>query len=120
LWRSRSDRRGTALILVLLLTVAVGALALSAIALSGSGTLITRYFDHERDFRYAAEAGLAMGRSRMTSDTSFALPDSLYVMVDSARTITGADGEVIPGVKVNVYAGRSGDVSGQYGEYATI
>lgn len=120
LWRARSDRRGTALILVLLLTVAVGALALSAIALSGSGTLIARYFDRERDFRYAAEAGLAMGRSRMTSDTGFTLPDSLYVMVDSARTISGADGEVIPGVKVNVYAGRSGDVSGQYGEYATI
>jgi len=120
LWTSRGERSGTALVLVLLLTVAVGALALSAIALSGSSSLITRYFDRERDYRYAAEAGLAIGRSRLASDTSLALPDSLYVMVDSGRSITGADGAVVPGVKVNVYAGRSGDVSGQYGEYATI
>lgn len=120
LWMSRRERRGTALILVLLLSAAVGALALSAIALSGSSTLITHYFDHERDYRYAAEAGLAMGRSRMVTDTGFTLPDSLYVMVDSGQSISDADGEVIPGVKVNVYAGRSGDVSGQYGEYATI
>lgn len=120
LWARQRERRGTALILVLLLTVAVAALALSAIALSGSSTILTHYFDRERDYRYAAEAGLAMGRSHMVTDTAFMLPDSLYVLVDSAQSITGADGEVIPGVKVNVYAGRSGDVSGQFGEYATV
>ena len=76
IWTTKRARRGTALVLVLLLTAAVAALAVSAIALSGSSTIITRYFDHERDYRYAAEAGLAMGRSRMTTDTGFVLPDS--------------------------------------------
>ena len=46
-------RRGSALMLVLMLAVAMSALALSAIALRSSGSLIARYYERERDFRYA-------------------------------------------------------------------
>ena len=55
------NRRGSALIMVLVLTVAVAALALSAVALTGHTGLVTRYYDREQEFRYASEAALAMG-----------------------------------------------------------
>lgn len=120
IWRRRRERRGSALILVLLLTVTLAAIALSAIMLSGSSTILTRSFDKERDFRYAAEAGLAMGKTRLAMDTTVHLPDSGYVTLISNGTITGADGQVIPSVHVNVYAGVTGIVTGQYGQYASI
>lgn len=119
-WLRRTSRRGSALILVLLLTVSLAAIALSAILLTGSSTILTRSFDRERDYRYAAEAGLAMGKSRLSKDTTLHLPDSGYVTLISNGTITGADGQVIPSVRVNVYAGMSGNVTGEFGQYASI
>ncbi len=119
-WLRRTTRRGSALILVLLLTVSLAAIALSAILLTGSSTILSHSFDRERDFRYAAEAGLAMGKSRLSKDTSIHLPDSGYVTLISNGTITGADGQVIPSVHFNVYAGLSGNVTGQFGQYASI
>ena len=104
-WMMRAKRRGTALILVLLMTVTLAAIAMSAILLTGSGGMIGRYYDRERDFRYAAEASLQMGKARLLRDTTIHLPDTGYVTLVSGGTITGADGMVIPNVKVNLYAG---------------
>ena len=120
LWSERTNRRGSALILVLLLTVTLAAIALSAILLTGSSTILTHSFDRERDYRYAAEAGLAMGKSALSKDTSIHLPDSGHVTLISNGTITGADGNVIPNLYVNVYAGYSGNVTGEFGQYASI
>ena len=120
MWTRRTSRRGSALILVLLLTVTLAAIALSAILLTGSSTILSHSFDRERDYRYAAEAGLAMGKSSISKDTSIHLPDSGYVTLISNGTITGADGKVIPNVHVNVYAGLSGNVTGEFGKYASI
>jgi len=118
--RSPRARRGSALILVLLMTITLAALALSAIVLTGSGSMLTRYYDREREFRYAAEAALAMGKSQLTKDTSVHLPDSGYVTLMSGGTITGADGLPLPKVKINLYAGKSGNVTGQFGQYASL
>src|SRR5665213_1520663 len=120
LWASRLSRRGTALILVLLMTVTLAAIAMSAILLTGSGGMIGRYYDRERDFRYAAEASLQMGKARLLRDTTIHLPDSGYVTLISGGSITGADGIVIPNVKVNLYAGLSGNTTGQFGQFASI
>jgi hypothetical protein len=120
MWTRRTSRRGSALILVLLLTVTLAAIALSAILLTGSSTILSHSFDRERDYRYAAEAGLAMGKSSLTKDTTIHLPDSGYVTLISNGTITGADGKVIPNLHVNVYAGMSGNVTGEFGKYASI
>lgn len=116
----RTNRRGSALILVLLLTVALAAIALSAILLTGSSTILSHSFDRERDYRYAAEAGLAMGKASLSKDTSIHLPDSGYVTLISNGTVTGADGQVIPSLHVNVYVGLSGNVTGEFGNYASI
>ena len=116
----RWNRRGSALVLVLLMTVTLAAVAMSAILLTGSGSMLTKYYDREREFRYAAEAGLAMGKARITKDTSVHLPDSGYVTLLSGGTITGADGVAIPKVKVNLYAGKSGNTTGQFGQFASV
>ncbi|MBK5187064.1 MAG: hypothetical protein JJD97_02405 [Gemmatimonadaceae bacterium] len=120
LWASRVSRRGTALILVLLMTVTLAAIAMSAILLTGSGGMIGRYYDRERDFRYAAEASLQIGKARLLRDTTVHLPDTGYVTLISGGSIKGADGIVIPNVKVNLYAGLSGNTTGQFGQFASI
>ena len=120
MWSARAHRRGTALILVLLMTVTLAAIAMSAILLTGSGGMIGRYYDRERDFRYAAEASLQMGKARLLRDTTIHLPDTGYVTLVSGGTITGADGLVIPNVKVNLYAGYTNITTGQFGQYASI
>jgi len=119
-WMMRAKRRGTALILVLLMTVTLAAIAMSAILLTGSGGMISRYYDRERDFRYAAEASLQMGKARLLRDTTIHLPDTGYVTLVSGGTITGADGQVIPNVKVNLYAGYTNITTGQFGQYASV
>ena len=116
----RVQRRGTALILVLLMTVTLAAIAMSAILLTGSGGMIGRYYDRERDFRYAAEASLQMGKARLLRDTTIHLPDTGYVTLVSGGQIKGADGVVIPNVKVNLYAGYTNITTGQFGQYASI
>ncbi|MGH7621918.1 MAG: hypothetical protein ACREMU_06225 [Gemmatimonadaceae bacterium] len=120
MWAKRATRPGTALILVLLMTVTLAAIAMSAILLTGSGGMIGRYYDRERDFRYAAEASLQMGKARLLRDTTVHLPDTGYVTLISGGSIKGADGITIPNVKVNLYAGLSGNTTGQFGQFASI
>src|SRR5919199_2087009 len=120
LFAPRGKRRGSALIVVLLMTVTLATIAMSAILLTGSSTMLTKYYDREREFRYAGEAALAMGKARLSKDTTLVLPDSGYVTLLSGGTITGADGQVVPRVKVNLYAGLSGNTTGQFGQFASI
>jgi len=56
-------RRGSALILVLMLTFALAALAGSAILLSSTASLSTKSREGEKDLRYAADAAAAVGES---------------------------------------------------------
>ena len=120
LWTRRAARKGTALILVLLITVAIGALAMSAILLGSSDATLSKYYDREREFRYAAEAALAMGKARMQKDTTLHFPDTGYVTLMSNAAINGADGQPLPRVKVSLYAGLTGATTGQFGSYASI
>jgi hypothetical protein len=56
------ERRGSALILVLIMTLSLAGLAISAIYLSSSSNLLTRYYDKERNYRYGAEMAVALGK----------------------------------------------------------
>src|SRR2546430_5105965 len=47
-------RRGSALLLALVLTFALGGLATSALYLSANTQMLTKLYDRERDYRYAA------------------------------------------------------------------
>ena len=116
----RTERRGSAIVLVLLLTVTLAAIAMSAIVMTQSSNLLGSYYDHENDFRYAAEAALAMGKAQLIKDTTLHIPDSGYVTVISGGTIMGADGLAVPRVHVNVYVGLTGNATGQFGQYASV
>ncbi len=112
-------RRGVALILTMILTVAFAALAMGAIYLTGNAALIGSSYDRERDYRYGAEAALGIAKSQLNGGL-FVLPDSLFLQLMSGATITGADGLVLPRVLVNLYVGPTGSTSGQDGTFASI
>ncbi len=115
-----SNRRGSALMLVLLFTLALGGLAISAIYMNGTTTIVSKLYDRERDYRYAAEWALAMGKSRISRDTTLILPDSLYITLASNLKPTTVGGTPIPLVSVDLYAGLSGVTSGQYGRAVSL
>lgn len=115
-----SNRRGSALMLVLLFTLALGGLAISAIYMNGTTTIVSKLYDRERDYRYAAEWALAMGKSRISRDTTLILPDSGYITLASNLKPTTVGGTPIPLVSVDLYAGLSGVTSGQYGKAVSL
>lgn len=113
-------RRGSALMLVLVVTFALGGLATSAIYLSSNSDLQTKMHDRERDFRYAAEWALAVGKARVSKDTTLVLPDSLYVQLLAGAPVSQAGGQTVPRLSVDLYAGLSGAVNGQYGRAVSL
>lgn len=115
-----ANRRGSALMLVLLFTLALGGLAISAIYMNGTTTIVSKLYDRERDYRYAAEWALAMGKSRISRDTTLILPDSGYITLASNLKPTTVGGTNIPLVSVDLYAGLSGVTSGQYGRAVSL
>lgn len=117
--RSQRERRGAALLLVLLLLLALGAFATASIALSANSGLLAKAAGREQDLRYAAEAGLAMAKSRLNFDPT-ALPDSGVVQLLANQPLTDAAGTLVPGVKLDLYAGPSGSTSGQEGRFASV
>lgn len=120
--RPARERRGSALILVMMLTLGFAALAMSAIYLTSSGGILTRLYERERDYRYAAEAALQQGKSRLNRDSTWrnAIPDTSYVQLDTGAVLVDAQGTNIPRVLVNTYVGYTGDTVGRFGQFLTI
>jgi hypothetical protein len=118
-----TPRRGVALVFVLIFVVAMAALAMSSIFMAGNSTLLAKSYDKERSLKYAAEAALALGKSRVNSDPSaLQLPvDSIFRVLLWQTVLKGADGQPLSGgVYVNVYVGPTGSTSGQSGRFSSI
>lgn len=113
------QRRGSALFMTLMLTMVVAALAMAAIYSGSNAGLLTSSYDREREFKYAAEAAIGIGKSRLNND-ALALPDTGFAVLLSNATLNGADGEPLPGVTLNLYVGPTGSTSGQFGRYASV
>lgn len=113
-------RRGSALMLTMVFTFALGGLAISAIYMAGSTSILSKLYDRERDYRYAAEWALAVGKSRITTDTALVLPDSLYIQILNGSVVSDAGGQPVPKVKVDLYAGVGGASTGQYGRFVEL
>lgn len=109
--RSNGLRRGSALILVLLMTLAVAALAVAAIFMTSSAGLLSRFYDRERLFGLAAESGLELALSRLRTDQGYVLPDTGMTVVLSGVPVRDADGNAIAGASVFVYAMVTGDTA---------
>ena len=113
-------RRGSALILVLLMTLAVAGLAIAAIFMSSSAGLLSRFYDREREFRLSAESGIQIARSRLTRDTAMMIPDTGIRQLIAGAQMTDADGVTLPRGRVNVYAAVTGDTSGLFLPHITL
>lgn len=118
--RGARARRGSTLLVVLILSTAVAALALSAIYLRSFGSMVTRGFERERDYRYAAEAALALGKSRVNRDTTLAIPTTSYATLFSDSGLTDAGGIAIPRARVTLDYAFTGDTTGRFGEFVTL
>ena len=97
-------RRGVALVFVLIFVTVMAALAMTSIFMAGNSNLFAKSYDRERDLRFAAEAALAIGKSRVNADPSILVmpPDSLDKSILLGQSLSGADGKEVPGIKVNV------------------
>jgi hypothetical protein len=113
-------RRGSALILVLIMTLSLAALASTAIYMTGSSGLLSRYHDKERDLEFAVETALELGRARLQRDTSLVLYDTGYRQLLTSQAVYSSSGSTLTGLTVDLYAAYTGDTSGLYVPYVTL
>jgi len=124
-WKSRRtmkrgfDRRGSALILTLVLTLSLASLATSAIYLGANDQMLALTYDQERNMRYAAEAVLAMGKSTLNFDP-LAAPDTGYRTVLNNATVKDANGTPLPGLTASMYLGPTSSNTGQFGRFVSV
>lgn len=112
-------RRGSALILVLMLTFALAALAGSAILLSSTANLSTKSREGEKDLRYAADAAVAIGESQVQMNPT-ALPNTGYTQLATNAAMLAADSTPVPGLTYNLYGGITGSATRQNGRFITL
>ncbi len=113
-------RRGSSLLLVLIMTTAMAALVLSAIYLQSLGSIVSSLRERERDFRYAAEAALAVGKSRVNRDTLLAIPADSFATLFRDSVLVDATGTTIPRARVTMHYAFTGDTTGRFGEFVTL
>jgi hypothetical protein len=113
-------RRGSALILVLIMTLSLAALASSAIYMTGSSGLLSRYHDKERDLEFAVETALELGRARLQRDTTLTLYDTGYTQLLTNQPVYTSTGSALTGLTVNLYGAYTGDTVGVYVPYITL
>ncbi len=119
---STRDRRGVALVFVLVFVVGMAALAMSSIFLASNANLLAKSYDKERDLKYAAEMGLQIGKSRVNQDPSILVmqPSQIDTIILKNATLTDASGAPMTGIQVSVYVGPTGSTSGQFGRFSSI
>jgi hypothetical protein len=115
-----NDRRGMALIMTLILTIALGALAMSAVYLASGTTIGSKMSNRAADLQYAADAALQMGKSYINADPD-AMPETGYREITfNGGVLNDAEGNPIPGITVRSWAGPTGATSGQFGAFGSI
>ncbi|MCC7195194.1 MAG: hypothetical protein IT356_06535 [Gemmatimonadaceae bacterium] len=117
---TRRGRRGSALVLVLLMTLALAGLAISAVLMTSSSALMQRYFDKEKDFRYSARAAVALVKSLVQRDTTVVVPGDTALRVFTGATIADAGGVANGSIRVNGFAAYTGDTAGTHVPFLTV
>jgi len=119
----KRPRRGVALVFVLIFVIAMAALAMSSIFMASNANLLAKSYDRERDLKFAAELALSIGKSRVNADPSILTmrtAGQVDTIILNHATLTGANGQPLAGIYVNVYVGPTGSTSGQFGRFSSI
>jgi hypothetical protein len=114
-----TNRRGSALFLVLIISIACASLATAGVILMSGGVLVYKYHAKERDLRYAADAALQSGIS-LLNYYPFVIPASGYVQVATNATVATADGSTVPNVEYDLYVGPTGSATKTTGRFITL
>jgi hypothetical protein len=116
------NRRGAALLMALLVSIAIAAMALGAVLLASNAELTTAMTARDATLQAAANGGLAIIRDSINHGSyDSLLPDSGFTTLASDAPVLDASGKAIPGVKRSLYVGRTGGrtggaaTAGQYG-----
>ena len=115
----RSNERGVALIFAMLLTFLVAGLAVGVLLMMSNGNLISKFHAGEASMESVADAGLEAGRDMLNGNGNQLLGVSYRTLQDRVA-VTDAAGAVIPGFTRSVYAGLTGNTTGQYGVFASV
>jgi hypothetical protein len=113
------NERGIAMMVVLLVTLVIGAITVGAALMGSNISIINNFTERSSTLTAVADAGLEEIRSRINGNKAL-YPDSLFVTLENGATVTDADGSTIPGVRRWLYVGPSGVTSGQYGVFGSI
>ena len=115
----RTDREGIALLVVVLVTMVVGAIAAGAALIGANSFLISEYDQKSSLLESVADAGLELGRARLNADPGL-FSDTAIAALEVDAAVYDADGRAIPGVTRTVYALPVGGGAGEYGNYGSL
>lgn len=115
----RTDRPGIALLVVMLLTMVVGAIAAGAALIGANSYLINEYDSQSSLLESVADAGLELGRARLNANPGL-YDDSQPTALEQDAAVYDATGAVIPGVTRTVYAIPLGGGLGEYGNFSAL
>jgi Tfp pilus assembly protein PilX len=113
------DRRGIALMIVLLIALFVSSVAIAAAMLTMNSSLIRRASTQESVLNDAAQAAVEEGRSIINGDKT-KYPDDGYNTLVAGGTVLDANGNAVPGLTRSIYVGPTGITSGQYGVFGSV
>ncbi|MGI9039948.1 MAG: hypothetical protein ACR2HK_02390 [Gemmatimonadales bacterium] len=109
-----------ALILTLLLAMMVAGIAVGMILMTGNGTLISKFHATEVVMEAAADGGIEQARDTLNGTLGIVPPTGGFDTLELNAPVRDASGKLVPGFTRSVYAGRSGNISGQFGSYASV
>ena len=116
------NRRGAALFMTLLVSIAVAGVALGGVLLASGAQLSTRYNAKEAMLQSSADGGLEVIRDSINRGIfDSLLPASGFTTLASNVAVKDALGNTMPRIKLSLYVGRTGGrtggaaTAGQYG-----
>ena len=116
------DRRGAALFMTLLVSIAVAGMALGGVLLASGAQLSTRYNAKEASLQSYADGGLEIIRDSINRGIfDSLLPASGFTTLASNVPVKDALNSTLPRIKLSLYVGRTGGrtggaaTAGQYG-----
>ncbi|HXI20312.1 MAG TPA: hypothetical protein VNH46_04465, partial [Gemmatimonadales bacterium] len=114
------DQRGVALILTLLLALLVASMAVGVLLMTSNTNLVTKFHANEAMMTNAADGGLEWGRDTLNGTPGLIPQTAGFDTLELNAPVLDYRGTPIPGFTRSLYAGPTGNTSGQFGSFASI